>query len=398
MMYAQIPTGDTLLQVFWFVFFIGMFFFYPRLLLSQTIWKMEKDLADLEKMTSESVRALARKMKKDSDSKTVAEITAFLDFFAQPPVDIDPRGIMAKLGKTIKEQFDSFTVFVEEHADAKGVVERRNLEAALINTTGGHQIAKVVRHYLEIVKKYKNLQIAIIIQMQMPMIRDIAEAVSKSVKSLLEGEPVGDGIGPLVVAEMIGPSHYKHFKNTQMVYAVKKMDGRRVVFVKADGPGAAIGYPGEALVPLIKRYRPSRLLTVDAAQKMEGETTGAVAEGVGVVMGPIGIVQRFEIEEIATRMNIPIDALIIKMKAEESMYTMSKEVYESVPTVTALAKRKLQRLPRGRTLMVLGVGNTVGVGNNKKELRETETLLKKGFKKLAKEEAERKKEKRFWEK
>lgn len=396
-MQAQVGTGDGIMQFIWFLLFIAFIFLYPKVLVSQIIWKIEKDVAELQRYTDHSVRLVAGGMKRRADKKFIEEVTNFLDFFAQPPVDLDPRGIMVKLGKVIREQFDSFSTFVQEHAETRDVVKRRNLEAALINTTGSHQITKMVRHFLELVKKYKNPQIALLIQIQIPMIKDIAEAVARSVENMVNGEPVGDGIGPLIIAEMTADTPYKRLRDTQMVYATRKMDGRRVVLVKADGPGAVIGYPGEALVPLIKRYRPARILTIDAAGKLEGEQTGSVAEGVGVVMGPIGVVQRYEIEEIATRMRIPIDALIVKMKPEESFYTMRKDIYDATPRVTALVKKKLQRIPKGRTMLVLGVGNTVGIGNNRRELRRTEELLKKGFRKLAREEAQKKKEKPFWQ-
>lgn len=391
------PAG--IIQTVVSILFLGLLLFYPRIMVWQATTRLEKDVADLQRMTDHSVRLLARKMKKNPDRQFVSEVQSFLDFFATPPVDVDPRGIIPKLGKTIREQFDSFTEFIDEHADARDPVARRNLEAALINTTGGYQITKIVRHFLEIVKKYKNMQIALIVQMQIPMIKDIAEAVSKSVENLLAGEPVGDGIGPLVAAEIVGETQYKRYKDTQMVYAVKNVDGRKVVIVKADGPGAVIGYPGEALVPLIKKYKPMRILTVDAASKLEGERTGSVAEGVGVVMGPIGVVQRYAIEEVATQKKIPLDAVIVKMRAEESMVNMRKEIYDSIPTVVALVRKKLQRIPRGRAMLLLGVGNTVGIGNNKKELRKTEEILRRGFRKIAVEEKLKAKgEKPFWEK
>ncbi|MBI4017424.1 MAG: DUF1512 family protein [Candidatus Aenigmarchaeota archaeon] len=398
MIFAQFFGNDGaqgIIQTVISIMFIGMIFFYPKMLVSQATWKLEKDVAELQKLTDESVRALTHKMRRRPDKKFVEDTTAFLDFFAQTPVDLDPNGIITKLGKTIREQFDSFRAFVEENADTKDPVERRNLEAALINTTGGYQITKVVRHFLELVKKYKNPQIALLIQMQIPMIKEVADSVAKSVDNMLNGEPVGDGIGPLIAAELIDDAKYKKIKGTEVVYSVRNIDGRRVVVVKADGPGAVIGYPGDALVPLIKKYKPTRILTVDAAGKLEGERTGAVAEGVGVVMGPIGVVQRYEIEDIATRMHIPIDALIVKMKAEESMFNMRKEIYDAVPIAVALLKKRLTRIPKGRTLLVLGVGNTVGVGNNSRELRETEKLLRKGFKKLAQMD-EKQKDKPFW--
>ena len=147
----------------------------------------------------------------------------------------------------------------------------------------------------------------------------------------------------------------------------------------------------------MKKYKPARVITVDASSKLEGEKTGTLAEGVGVAMNPqSGVVERFIMEGYATRKKIPIDAVVVKMGNEDAFAWMPKEVAGAVPAAVGYVKEKIELVQKGRTVMIMGIGNTVGVGNNAKELRATETVLQRGFKKIAAAKAEKEKDRPFW--
>ena len=59
----------------------------------------------------------------------------------------------------------------------------------------------------------------------------------------------------------------------------------------------------------------------------------------------------------------------------------------------------IRRGPKGETILVIGFGNTSGIGNNASTLKGSEEKIKKNIKKMKKEEEERKKkENKFWNK
>jgi hypothetical protein len=127
---------------------------------------------------------------------------------------------------------------------------------------------------------------------------------------------------------------------------------------------ATVGTPGEAVANIVEKYngKVSRIITVDAALRLESETTGTIAEGTGVAMGDPGP-EKIAIERIAVRYGIPIDAVIVKMSMEEAITEMKKEIYQAVDKVVEMVKRIiLERTKVGDTVILVGVGNTVGVG------------------------------------
>ena len=52
----------------------------------------------------------------------------------------------------------------------------------------------------------------------------------------------------------------------------------------------------------------AKIITIDAAAKLEGERTGTIAEGVGVALGGIGV-DRTYIENVAVKRKIPLDSI-----------------------------------------------------------------------------------------
>ena len=389
-------NGDWLSSIIWFLFFFVMIFLYPKLMIYQITTKIENEVKRLEGWSDKAVNMVWKGMSKTPKKEQKNNIKRFIEFFMVSPIDLDPRGIIRKLDHVVKNQIEKFEYFVKNNSDLKDIEDRKNIEAGLEAAMMSHQIAKITRHFLELVKKYKNLQIAMIIQMQLPMIKDIAKAALKGTEDLTNGNPIGDTVGPFVATKLIGKDKPKEVKDKETAYAVKKINGRKCVIVKASGPGARTGLIGEAVEKLVKKYKPKRIITIDAASKLEGEKTGSLAEGVGIAMGGIGV-QRYEIEEIAVKKKIPMDAIAIKMLQEEAIFGMKEEIYKAVPEAIERVKENLERVPKGKTVMIIGVGNTCGVGNNEKSLPEAEKKIKANIKKMKKEEEEEKKKKKsFW--
>ena len=103
------------------------------------------------------------------------------------------------------------------------------------------------------------------------------------------------------------------------------------------------------------------IITVDAAGKLEGEGVGEVAEGVGAAIGGIGV-EKWKIEEAASKYNVPLHAVAIKQGQEHVIAPLVEPLFEA--TEKALASVKaivLEYSEEGDIIVVAGIGNTVGV-------------------------------------
>lgn len=365
--------GDVWSTIIWFALFIFVMLFGSRLMVTQTILKLEKDVLELEELATKSKGYIFTKVKPSSKQKQ--NINNFMEFFAVPPVSSDPYGVMKKLDHIIRLADKRFNYFVNTIIPNASVVEKRNLRGALSGAMTSYQIAKIVRHLLEQIKKYKMLQLAMILQMQIPMISSMAKSATKATKAFIDGVPIGDGIGPLVIAHLMN-GKINVMDDEEFVYMEGKLYGRRVILAKADGPGATIAMPGKFIQKIMKKKKITRIITVDAGLRMEGEKAGTVAEGVGVAMNPAGT-DRYDIEEAAVNKNIPLDAIVIKVSEEEALAPMKKEVLNSISDAIETLKENVNRSKKNDLILIMGVGNTCGIGNSPKAALEAEKLARK---------------------
>jgi hypothetical protein len=149
--------------------------------------------------------------------------------------------------------------------------------------------------------------------------------------------------------------------DTSIIEAYYK--GRRVIFIKAEGPGSNVGHPGAVLSKVIEDLKGGvdLVITIDAALKLEGEETGAIAEGVGAAIGDPGP-EKIAIERATSKYNIPLRALVIKMSIEEAITTMRREIVEACERASAYVERLIEELaPPNATIIVAGIGNTMGI-------------------------------------
>lgn len=375
MILAQFGGGEWWSWILWIVFMVVLFMFYPRLMVSQVMWKLERVVRELEELSDNSKKFIIKEISKKPGNVLKESVNRFFEFFIITPVSLDPFGIVKKLDHIIQNERDRFRYFVRQVAPKMNEERRASIEMGLAGGMTLHQIAKIVRHYVELIKKEKSYQIAIIIQMQLPMVERIAKAMAKGTVALTKGKPIGDGLGPYVVSKLIGNKKTREIAE-EIAMAQTYLEGRRVILLKAKGPGGRIGRPGIAVERLVKSKRVARIITIDAAAKLEGEKTGSLAEGVGVAMGGHGV-DRSYIEDVVVKKNIPLDSIIVKMSPEEAIMPMRKPIKDAYPQVLESIKRSLARTRKGDTLLIVGVGNSSGVGNSAKELNEMEKWIDK---------------------
>lgn len=375
------PGGDVVSWIVWIIFFMVFFMFYPRLMLSQIMWKLEGSARKLEQLSLRSRKMLYGEISKKPSKDVKDSVDRFFEFFMIHPISLDPYGVVKKLDHLIKNERERFEYFTDEVAPGLDDEKKANIQMGMAAGIELNMLAKIVRHYIELIKKTKSYQIAMIIQMQMPLIERIAKALYVGTKTLARGEPIGDGIGPWMVARLNDGKRMKEIEE-DVIMAEKKIEGRHVFLLKARGPGGRIGYPGKAVEKLIKKNKIARIITIDAAAKLEGEKTGSVAEGVGVAMGGPGV-ERSYIEDAVVKNRIPMDSIVVKMSAEEAIQPLRMSMISAFQNVTESINRSISRTKKGDRIIIVGVGNTSGVGNNKKESEDVVNLVKKHEKMLA---------------
>ncbi len=372
---------------FWMIFLV----FYPRLMLSQIIWKLEKSARDIEKMSDKSKKYIVDKIDSNPSKSLNESVERFFEFFMIEPVSLDPFGIIGKLERLLQEQKDRFDYFVEQIMPGQSSEKQACIKMGLAGGITVHDIAKTVRHYVELVRKTKNIQIAMVLQMQLPLIERIAKSMFDGTKALANGDPIGDGIGPYIAAKLSGDDEGVEIEE-EIVMSKVNMNGRTAFVLKAKGPGGRIGRPGKAVEKLVAQNKIARIITIDAATKLEGEKTGSVAEGVGVAMGGPGVERSF-IENIAIKKKIPLDSIIVKMSQEEAITPMRKKIKDAVPKVKEALDRSIERTKKGDKIIIVGVGNTSGVGNKEEDVKKTDKWIEAYERKI---EREKKRKKDSW--
>lgn len=380
--------GDWLTNTIWLILFFLMMFFYPRLMVTTMIMRLESTVNMLAGLTNSAKKSLLRKLSKKPTKKVREAINNFLEFFTIQPVSLDPFGIVKKIEHLSNLQNRKFKYFVKNIAPNLDSESRANLMMGLAGAISLHQMEKIVRHYVEMIKKTRNLQLAIILQMQLPLIERLSRALFRGVRAITNGYPLGDSIGALVAANLIDGKTKEIEEDTLL--AVRKIKGRTAYIIKAKGPGSRLGKLGRAVEKIVKREKVDKIITIDAAVKLEGEKTGTVAEGVGVAIGGLGV-DRAYIEEISTKKKIPLDSIVIKMSQEEAVMPMKLEILNSLDRVTKLVYDNVASTEGKNKIIIVGVGNTCGIGNSRKTVEKTRRLIRRNALQLKKElEEERK--------
>ena len=99
------------------------------------------------------------------------------------------------------------------------------------------------------------------IQMQLPLIMQMAEAYSAVITAFAEGQPIGDDAGALVAAKLMH-GHTSRTIEKETVVAETQFDGRRLLVLKAKGPGSTVGKPGKGNVVISSGRKRRRVLLI----------------------------------------------------------------------------------------------------------------------------------------
>ena len=354
--------SNPLMMLIWILPIILFVFYGQRIQLIITSGDIKKKLVQLEQFRNDSRSALIEYIKKDLAVKDdiTQKLDRIFDYFTIMPIDIDPNGIIPKIHRLIRSREDTTRKQIQSLLSGIDTMEITKIQNLLEIVTYLQLLHKIVRHLFLTAKKQNNYPLILPLQMMLPFIMEQAEALKDAVPAFKLGQPIGDGIGPLVVGEMMLDTK-KQKAEFETVYSESKFDGRKLILLKAEGPFATVGRPAEAAEFLVEKYKPDIIVMIDAALKLEGEDSGTVSQGFGAAIGGIGT-DRFKIEELATKFDIPIFSIVVKQSVKEAITLMKKEIANQTENIKSQVHEVItDNTTNDQTILVIGVGNTLGV-------------------------------------
>ena len=354
--------SNPLMMLIWILPIILFVFYGQRIQLIITSGDIKKKLGQLEQFRNDSRSALIEYIKKDLAVKDdiTQKLDRIFDYFTIMPIDIDPNGIIPKIHRLIRSRDDTTRKQIQSLLSEIDTMEITKIQNLLEIVTYLQLLHRIVRHLFLTAKKQNNYPLILPLQMMLPFIMEQAEALKDAVPAFKLGQPIGDGIGPLVVGEMMLDTK-KQKAEFETVYSESKFEGRKLILLKAEGPFATVGRPAEAAEFLVEKYKPNIIVMIDAALKLEGEDSGTVSQGFGAAIGGIGT-DRFKIEELAIKFDIPIFSIVVKQSVKEAITLMKKEIANQTENIKSQVHEVItDNTTSDQTILVIGVGNTLGV-------------------------------------
>ena len=367
---SLIPGSDSVTQVLslvMYVFFIGFIFYGQRIQMYIMIREVENSLHKL-RIIKEEGRKTAIEVLKEIGKPTAdptARVDRYLEYFTIGPQSMDPAGIVNKLDHILDIRDERLKEEVKLMAPqaAGDDVQVNNLENTLEAAMALNYIYKVVRHFYIQGKKTLSLYVIMQLQMILPLVMKEAEAYASALKAFAYGQPIGDGVGPLIASKLMHGYEVRKVPKDCVVSSVP-FEGRTALVLKAEGPGGNVGKPGQAIETVIEEQQGklAMVIMIDAGLKLEGEVVGEVSEGIGAAIGGPGV-DAYKIEEKVTKYNLPLYAVIVKEDIGDAVSPMRKEINDAVDKVIERVRDVVkERTKEGDTVLIIGVGNSIGVG------------------------------------
>lgn len=370
-MQVDFSQFSWLLNILFYAFILVFSLYGAKIQIWQWLKQIESGLIELKQMSIESRDSAIETFKQygKSEPEVTKAIDRWLDYFTIMPVDLDPAGVLKRLDHLLDDRRDRFQEFVKELAPNAPANVDQNLENTMEVTQVLALIFRVVRHFYLLGKKTGSQIMIMQIQMQMPDLLRMAKAYFDSVEAFSDGKPIGDGIGALIVTKFArkygaGADAYVDGIGREVGYYTVQAEGRTVYALRATGPGGTVGKPGFAVKNLVEQNNGgiTRIITVDAALKLEGEEIGRISEGTGAAIGDPGP-EKHAIEETATENGIAMEAFVVKEDEAAAIGVMQKKVLEAIPEVIERIKESiLKRTQPGDKVILAGIGNTMGIG------------------------------------
>lgn len=361
-MLSMSDETNPLMMLVWILPIILFVFYGQHIQLLVTSGEIKKGIKKLDGFRTNSKKELIDYVQKKTSSKNdpTKKIEQFLDYFTIMPVDMDPNGIVDKVRHTVRSREEYTRNHVKSISPELSEIEISRIQTLLEIASSLQMIYKIVNHMFLTAKKQKNYPLILPVQMILPFLMEHATAMNAAIPAFKLGQPLGDGIGPMVVGKMMLNSE-KEIISFQTSLAKIEYENRKLFLLKAEGPGSTVGRPDDALQKIVDNNKIDAVIMVDAALKMEGEDSASVARGFGAAIGGIGT-EKFQIEHITTQNNIPVFSIVVKQSVKEAITLMTKEIADQADDVRSqVYEMILENTAEGQSVVVIGVGNTSGV-------------------------------------
>ena len=361
---SEISTSPIMYIIYYIP--IMLFIFYGQKLQAYMILsEVSRSLIKLEKLKNESRNQTIEYVNKNlkPNELPAKKIDQILEYFTIMPISTDPNGIVRKMEHILTVREDRMKKEVQKFNSSGNSLQISAAENMFEISAALNSIYKMTRHFYQIGKRTKSFFMLVQIQMILPMILEMSTALTEAMTTIKNHQPIGDGIGPMIASKfMIKGKKENIAKDTLLTKT--KFEGRALHVIKSEGPNGSVGEVGEGVYKLVEdmKIKPKIIIMIDAALKLEGEKTGDIAEGIGAAIGGIGV-DKFKIEEVASNNSIPLYAIIVKQTMVDAISVMKKEIAESSEEVmTRITRTIKEKSKRGDDVIIVGVGNTLGVG------------------------------------
>lgn len=318
---------------------------------------------------SRSLSSTSNSTSASAPSAIDSSVDRLLGSFVISPANVDPSGIVPKMEHILDTADENLRSEVRRMAQGASESQVRTLSNVAGIAIGLNNMYKVARYYYILGTKTGGTYSLVQLQMLMPQMMQIAEAYSSAMDAFIGDKTIGDGFGPLVASELVSRST-SGARNSENVWfetvrdtevAKIMLQNHTAYIVKAKGPGGNVGKPGEAIGEILARDQSVKcVLTVDASLKLEGEETGSMAEGIGAAIGGPGV-DKFRIEEATSARKIAMFTIVSKMSEKEVITEIPKAVRDRVQSTADRIRGIVQQLPEGDSIIIAGIGNTLGV-------------------------------------
>jgi hypothetical protein len=365
---------STLLNVLFYILIFISLIYGTKIKIWKSAREIKEGLNKVKKWNEETRQLTISKFKESCDSghslqDIEKKIDEYLNFITIPPVELDPYGLIPKIEHILNTRELKYLSEVRDLANTADESQIFNLEKLLEVASAVHMLHRLLLHYYILGKKFKSHMFLEQIKIQLPLLLVMAKAYVSASKSFAEGSPIGDALGPMVVAKLVreitqgNPPAYEDITNDTILQRIT-FENRNLLLIRAKGPGGTTGKPGTAIKEILESHTDEivRIITIDAGIKLEGDQTGTVVTGVGAAIGGFGV-EKSKIEDISTKNQIPMDALICRQSLEDAICTMKKSILDSVPIIIEKTKALIRRNTKeNQSIIIAGIGNTIGVG------------------------------------
>jgi hypothetical protein len=361
-MFSMGDETNPLMMLIWILPIILFVFYGQQIQLLVTSNEIKKGIKKLDGFRANSKKELIDYVKENIPYTIdpTKKIEQFLDYFTIMPVDMDPTGIVDKVRHTVRSRETYTRNHVKSLSPEISEIELSRIQTLLEIASSLQMIYKIVNHMFLTAKKQKNYPLILPVQMILPFLMEHAKAMNAAIPAFKKGQPLGDGIGPMVVGKMMLNAE-KEIISFQTALAKIEYKHRKLFLLKAEGPGSTVGRPDDALQKIVDNNKIDAVIMIDAALKMEGENSASIARGFGAAIGGIGT-EKFQIEHIATQNKIPIFSIVIKQSVTEAITLMTKEIADQADNIRSqVYEMILENTTEGQSVVIIGVGNTAGV-------------------------------------